>query len=317
MTTTEHLPGDVRPRMLFLRRYRGFTGGQLKWLHYLGHTIAHGHFRPVLHVTPDSHHAAFDDLLPKGVARTGLPADCEALFLAGLDWQLLDAAGQAPGDRPVINLIQGVRHADPGETQHQFLIRPALRLCVSQQVAEAITATGRLNGPVHVIENGLDLSELAALRRNERNGRVLILGYKDRMLAQATGAELQARGIGYDLLLDRLARGDYLARLADYDHAILLPLPQEGFYLPALEAMALGVTVIMPDCIGARGFARDGDTCLIAPRDPAALADAAACLVVDPARATALRQAGLRISTRHDLATERRKFSDILDRIAA
>ena len=53
-------------------------------------------------------------------------------------------------------------------------------------------------------------------------------------------------------------------------------------YLPALEAMVLGVTVVMPDCIGARGFAKDGSSCIIADDSPDQLADAVAALTADP-----------------------------------
>ena len=35
----------------------------------------------------------------------------------------------------------------------------------------------------------------------------------------------------------------------------------EGFYLPALEAMALGSLVICPDCIGNRSFCLPGRNC--------------------------------------------------------
>ena len=35
---------------------------------------------------------------------------------------------------------------------------------------------------------------------------------------------------------------------------VLVPNPKEGFYLPALEAMALGTIVVCPDCVGNRSF---------------------------------------------------------------
>jgi len=35
----------------------------------------------------------------------------------------------------------------------------------------------------------------------------------------------------------------------------------EGFYLPALEGMAVGTLVIFPDCIGNRSFCLSGYNC--------------------------------------------------------
>ncbi|MDQ2090261.1 glycosyltransferase [Marimonas arenosa] len=306
--------GDTRPRMLFLRHYRSYTGGHGKYLDYLAHTAAHGRFRPLLHVTPDSRHDALDQLVPPGIARTALPAACEAIFVAGRDWAILDAAGQDTADTPVINLVQGIRHADPDEPLFGYLARPALRVCVSHAVAEAITATGRVNGPVEVIENGIDIDAIAAHRRDRHPGKLFVAARKDPKLGHAVSAALTQRDIAHDLATTQMPQAAYFDRLAGYEHAILLPLPTEGFYLTALEAMALGVTVVMPDCIGARSFAVDGQSCVIAPRDPQALAAAAAALIADPARAARLRHGGKTMAASHSLAAERRAAFALLDR---
>lgn len=306
---------DPRPRMLFLRDYRRLTGGHLKYLHYLGHTVAHGRFRPLLHVTaaslPD-----LDSLVPDGVERVALPQACEALFVAGPDWDILDDAGQDLADTPVINFVQHVRHGDPDHPLYRFLTRPALRLCVSQAVADAITATGIVNGPVEVIENGIELSWLNRLRAGKKRSGIVIAALKARDLGRQVADALAARGVSATLLDRQIPRETFLTRLAEAEIAVLLPDPTEGFFLPALEAMALGSAVVMTDCIGARGFAIDGETCLYAARDPQALADAALGLAARPARAAQLRAAGLRMAARHSLAAERRAAFALLDRFA-
>ena len=79
-----------------------------------------------------------------------MPSGDDALFLAGEDWDLL------PPDHPrriVVNLVQGVRHADPALPLFQSLSRKAIRICVSQAVADAVHAD-------RVVVEGLDrLSE--------------------------------------------------------------------------------------------------------------------------------------------------------------
>jgi len=301
------------PQMLFLRDYRGFSGGHLKYFQYLQHVIAHGRFHPVIHVTKESKQDELEQLLLEAVERVDLPHTCNAIFIAGQDWAVLDAKGQQTATIPVINLIQGVRHADPTLPLHGYLSRHATRICVSAQVAEAILATGQVNGPVHVIENGVDLPELDAFRQEKRNGKVLIAGLKDRPLAIATSEALSASRIPHEVLTTHMPRPDFLAHLANFDHAILLPLPVEGFFLPALEAMALGVSVVMPDCVGARTFAVNGESCVITDRDPHALARAAASLVSDRNRTDTLRSGGRDISRRSSLERERRQLFDILD----
>ena len=52
---------------------------------------------------------------------------------------------------------------------------------------------------------------------------------------------------------------------------VLLPLAEEGFYLPALEAMAMGCVVICPDCVGNRAFCVDEVTALVPDHDVAAV----------------------------------------------
>ena len=81
------------------------------------------------------------------------PSSADVLFLAGMDWRALEAHPGIEERIPVINLIQHIRHSDPNQELYTFLSRRATRICVSQEVAKAITETGRCNGPVHSIEN--------------------------------------------------------------------------------------------------------------------------------------------------------------------
>jgi len=63
---------------------------------------------------------------------------------------------------------------------------------------------------------------------------------------------------------------------------LVLPSDAEGFGLVLIEAMAAGVNVVATDVAGIRDVVRDGQTgLLVAPRDPAALAEAIRRMVSD------------------------------------
>jgi GT2 family glycosyltransferase len=68
----------------------------------------------------------------------------------------------------------------------------------------------------------------------------------------------------------------------------------EGFCLPILEAMATGAAVVCTDAHGNRDFCVDGDNCLRASADAAAVAGAVARVLSDPPLAARLGEAGIR-----------------------
>ena len=95
--------------------------------------------------------------------------------------------------------------------------------------------------------------------------------------------------------------------------AVCLPRPTEGFYLPALEAMACGCVVVTLDCVGNRGFCRDGDNCFVAPPHAAGLAEAAlrAVRLPDAERRRLLAAAAETVAA-HSLTAERARFHAVL-----
>lgn len=79
------------------------------------------------------------------------------LFLAGTDWRYLSAMGLDGTHHPRVNLVQATRHADPDTELWGYLPERAIRICMSNEVADAIVGTGRPRGPVVAIPNGTDL----------------------------------------------------------------------------------------------------------------------------------------------------------------
>lgn len=91
-----------------------------------------------------------------------------------------------------------------------------------------------------------------------------------------------------------------VARLvAGCDIALCPSWEQEGFGLPALEAMACGVPVVASDVSCYRGFAAEAAR-LVPARDAAALASAAREVLSDPDAWRALRCAGRQVAARYE-----------------
>lgn len=265
-------------RILFHRDFRGMTGGHLKVRDYFNHIIASREHDALIHF---SERSVWNTSNPwsrekSRVTSEWSPEEADILFLAGMDWRMLTPAQQASPPRPVINLVQHVRHADPDQPLYEFLAHPAIRICVSSEVADAINATGRVKGPVRVIENGIDLERMKADRPwDDRHIDVLVIGGKQPAMARAIASSLA--GLERLEVLDRFVpRDKLLQKLANTRIAVCLPHLTEGFYLPALEAMASGCLVVCPDCVGNRGFCTPDKTCVMPDNDPGAIADSVA-----------------------------------------
>jgi len=293
-------------KILFYRDYRAFQGGHLKLADYIAHTAASGLFTPSLFLSRDS---LPDHPFPRdSLTDAWQPEQADALFLAGMDWAQVPMGLES--HIPTINLLQGLAHADPADPRYAFLSRPAIRLCVSAEVAQAVQATGRANGPIHTIPAGLDLSAIP--QGVAKTQAIFIGGLKDPALAQSIAAILREQGVEPQVQIDPLPRRDYLAAMASARIAIPLPLPQEGFFLPALEAMAAGCATICPDAQGNRAFCRHGQTCLMPERTPTAIASAALTLLEHPALADTLIRHGQAEAQSRSLSAEREAYFAIL-----
>jgi hypothetical protein len=300
-------------KVLFHRDFREYTGGHQKVYDYFCHLQARPGVRPYIHFTPSSR---WDETnpwrdLPSKQRVPFAPAAYDWLFLAGMDWQAYLAAGLLP-DKPVVNLIQHVRHGDPAADVYPFLTQRAIRICVSAEVADAIQSTGRVNGPVLTIPNGLDIPAVPQPRVRD----VYILGAKQPALARALAAQLEQAGYTVLATSGREPRTLVLQHMATSHVTVALPNSTEGFYLPALEAMALSDVAVVPDCVGNRSFCRDRHNCLMPALQLEALAKAvgdALALAREPGQLATLRAAAGQTVSDHALEKERRAFYALLD----
>ncbi len=305
-----------RAPLLFHRDFRRLTGGHLKVWHYYRHAGGSRRYQPQVYLTPHSLRGPenpFDggDQIPLAEWR---PESAATLFVAGLDWLAV------PADYPgrIVNLVQGVRHGMREDPRREFLRRRAVRICVSREVSDAIGATALVNGPAFTIPNGLDPIGMPAVRPWPRPVPLLIVGWKDAVLAADVADRLRAQGASPHLLCERLPREEFLGRLAASEVVVFLPLAAEGCFLPALEAFGLGCLVVCPDCVGNRSFCRDGDTCLHPPREPGPIAAAALAALAFPVpRRERMVAAATREAAGLGLEGERRAFLEILDNLDA
>ena len=306
----------------FYRDFRGFSGGHLKVWNYFNHVLASPDHEASIRF---SRRTVWDESNPWGQWRNGgTPrsrgkARADVRFVAGLDWLHLRPAARGRGRRPVLNLVQHVRHADPDDPRHRFLGHPAIRICVSEEVASAVTATGRVKGPIFTIPNAVDV-RMGAVDNGAATCRdidVLVVANKRPDL----GRRLRDRLCGGDErvvhLVDRtLPRPAFLDLLRRARVSVFAPGRTEGFYLPALEGMALGTLVVCADCVGNRSFCLPGENCYRPEATEEALVAAVeqACALPQDAVGTMVAR-GRATAAQHDLSSERAAFLDILDNV--
>lgn len=140
-------------------------------------------------------------------------------------------------------------------------------------------------------QKGLDVAvrALAALAAEAPDVVLVVLGEGP----QRAELEALARQLGVDGRLRLPGRVGDVAAWLERAQALVHPARWEGFGLALLEAMLCARPVVASAVSAIPEIVVDGETgLLVAPDDPAALAQALASLLADPARAQALGQAG-------------------------
>jgi hypothetical protein len=299
-----------RRKILFVKKSGRQSGGHIKFHDYFQHALAHPRLDPYVYLA----HEPASDLgsIWQGLAgeRVLSHLDVEPfdlLFIDGRDWELLPSRVE---QKTVIHLLQDFRHSDPTDPRFAFLARPAVRICISPELAAAVRP--HTSGPVAVIPNGISPDSFAAGAKEP--GSVLVWGRKDRALGKAIRSGLSARGVRVRLLTRPIPREEFARLLAATEVFVGLTKEREGFFLPALEAMASGCAVVCADALGNRGFCIEGETCG-RPRfgdlsDHVRLVEE---LLSDKAQLDALRAGGLEMARNFTLERERAAFHQLVE----
>lgn len=305
--------------VLFHRKYRRFHGGHLKVWHYFNHVLAAPGFDARVHFDINSSWDRSNPWTrtPDRVIESVNGMNPDALFVAGRDWQRLDRLGLLDRGIPVLNLIQHVRHAEDWSIQSDFLDRKAIRLCVSPEVAAAVEEVGS-RGTTVVIPNGIDVPLIDAAIPHERPVDLLIAGLKQPVLAARAARQLAASGRSIEVLTEQIPREQFLDSMRRARVTLFLPNKDEGFYLPALEAMALGSIVVCPDCVGNRSFCVPGVNAFRpAFQFDDIVRDVERALTLPEPAAAALLNSASDTARRHSLDAERGRFGQVLANLDA
>jgi glycosyltransferase involved in cell wall biosynthesis len=305
-------------RILFPRNFKPAKDGKIrtsgdhvKVRDYFEHALAHPELDPYMYFTSRSDYASSDvwDGLPPERIVHDLDVDAyDLFFVTGKEWKQLPR--ELHGSR-LIQYVQSIRQCDPEHQLYKYFKRRAHRICTSEEVA-AVTRP-LVKDDVAVIPDGIPL-DIFQPGENRKEGSVLIWGRKSPQIAQGLAEALTKRGYDVVLLVDFLPRREFAARLARCDVAITLPTRTEGFFLPALEAMACGAAVVCADAVGNRSFCVEPETCLTPQRNNiAAHAAAVDRIVEDRTFSDAMRERGRAMAQRYSLEAERAAFHGFMD----
>jgi len=301
--------------ILFYRDYRRFAGGHLKMLHYFRHLRRMG-FDTRVFFTMESKLGSGDPWLREAdrFLDDWRPASADILFLGGMDWTALDGRGELVERIPIINFIQSVRHATAGTALYQFLGRRAVRICCSDEVSEALLASGAANGPLYSINNGIDLSELPiAVPFEKKSCRVVIAGLKNPEFANRLRERLAAKNVEVVCLTDFMQRGSFLDALNSSTVVVALPAEQEGLFGVPLEAMALNSIVVTPLVPGNRLVCKDGVNCFAPDYTvDAVVVSTLAALAIPPDQRAKLLAAATETVRQHSIEEEFDRLRNIV-----
>jgi glycosyltransferase involved in cell wall biosynthesis len=314
-------PSSSKPtEVLFFRDYKRFTGGDLKVWDYFNHVRSSPRHTARILFTPES---VWDSGNPWSGARDHVvhdrgDVDPDILFLSGTDWRRLERTQRRESPIPIVNLIQHVRHACPDDPlgRYNWLPHKAIRICVGPEVTRALERTGRVRGPLFTIPDAIDLDAVARhATSHPRDLDLLVVANKQPELGRALHARL-ADGLRTALIDERTPQPELLRLVGSAAVTLFVPNPKEGFYLPAVEGMALRTVVVCPDCIGNRSFCQDGVNCFRPDYDEGAIVRAATEALGRRDELGEMLDNATETARAHDLADERSAFLAVLDRVA-
>jgi len=301
-------------KILFLRNIKKpdqVRGHDVKVKDYFAHCLQHPRLLPYVYFSPGSRYQ--ESSLWAGVPTDSVVDEIQIepydmIFVSGRDWTFLP---EMLHTKITINLIQHVRHADKNDDRFPYLNKPAFRICVSQEIYQAIAPY--INGVAVVINNAIPLEIFETARKRPANSITIWAG-KNPGLGKKLYAELTRRGVMVGLIIDCLPRHEFARRMQESDIFVTLPNETEGFYLPALEGMASGCAVVCSDAVGNRSFCFHGQTCLMPRYDHFnGHLKMIEQLLVDGELKERIRRGGIAMAQSYSLQNEREQFYCFLD----
>jgi glycosyltransferase involved in cell wall biosynthesis len=162
----------------------------------------------------------------------------------------------------------------------------------------------------------LDTLHISAFRQEtaRKSLDMVIVGVKQPLLAFELLQHARKMNLRTVSISQLVTRDRFLEILGSARLALLLPLEQEGFYLPALEAMGTNTLVICPDCIGNRSFCRNGMNALVPDYSTEGIIlMLKKAIQMSTTDISSMLEAAMATFHQHDLNFEREQFHWILD----
>ena len=217
--------------VLFHRIFDRFAGHHLKVWHYFQYVLDEPGYAPLMMMSDDS---LWDEsnpwtAVPELVIRGGRPHPADTYFFSGPVWQPVHRDQRAHAPVPVIHYMQSLRHALPDNIRYDLLENKAIRICVSEYVADSLRDTGVVRGPVFTIPAAIDVADLRRrFAAGERDTDLLIVATKQPEMGRRAAERLRAPGRTLQLI-DRVgaARRVPCGNAARAGHRVL-SLPRRG-----------------------------------------------------------------------------------------
>ncbi len=223
----------------------------------------------------------------------------------------------------LIHLIQGTRHANPrwqDGRNYRLLHRPMTRITVSNEVTSAIRPLVNERHPLHTIVEGHDIDYFSkrptAAPPDRGVARVLYTTWKSDLgdrIQQRLAETDDAPQVAWISVREPLGWPSLRNRYHGADIFLCAPGPEEGFYLPGLEAMAAGVAVITAVVGGNATYVRPEHNAMVADYDDVdSHIDALRTLSVNAELRSSLVEHGRATAQLHRLERERDEFAAVL-----
>jgi hypothetical protein len=315
-------------------------GGVVKIFDYVGHARALGYAVNVWSpepVEPDgalfampSFAAYLDDPQVTFTTRRSFTVGEDDLVMVSLPPNLnLAEKRLADGMSPerIIHIIQNTRHVNTAWLRGEgtrVLTRPAARISISRIVAETIEPWLDKRGLHRVINLGHDAAYFAKERAGDLRSdgpsapiKVAHTAWKSDIGDRVEHALESDDRFTFRAIRDTATWPELRELYRWADVFLCAPGPQEGMYLPGLEAMAAGALVVTPDVEGNMSYCRPGENCvLVGYEDVADYVRALQRLAeAGDEEIDALRAEGYATTPDFALDAERRGFADFLDEL--
>ena len=315
------------------------VGGVIKILDYLHHTVECGFETAVAwgprlpgDDAPIRHHIAFerahrDPRISFGLLKDmQFESDAFVLFSEPSQHPDIELALPPGSDRRrIIHLVQNTRHANPHwhlGFPYLLLHRPVTRLFVTHEVADAVAPVMNKTFPASTIVEGHGWEYFSRPAPTEfpPQDRPLKVGYttwKSDIGDNVAAAMSHDPRVSFDAIRKPATWPELKSLYHQCDVWLCAPGPEEGFYLPGLEAMAASTVVVSALIGGNKAYLRNEENCLTADfEDVAGHVAAIQRLLDEPDLARSLIAQGHRTTHRFTLDRERDEFSTFLTWLA-